>query len=186
MKLFLFFIYLLNYNKYIMHSLFKKYYIKEKKIENLHNKKFHLLLDNINNNNIIVSNNKNIINQKNEIDFILNKKIKVYIHLEQLFSKTNIYHVGITFKSINKSLRYDINGINIPISDFYNKNLITRTIFWDYSNKTLAEVEKYEESLNYKYFLGLYDCRHYVQDLTMWSTNKSSPVWKLGRLIKKN
>lgn len=185
MKLFLFFIYLLNYNKYIVHSLFKKHYIKEKKVENLHNKKFHLLLDNLNNKNII-SNNKNIIDQKNEIDFLLNKKIKVYIHLEQLFSKTNIYHVGITFKSINKSLRYDINGINIPISNFYNKNLITKTIFWGYSNKTLIEVEKYEENLNYKYFLGIHDCRHYVRDLTLWSTNECTPVWRLSKLVKKN
>jgi hypothetical protein len=181
MKFIVFFIYILNYNKYISHLLINKNHVKEKQIINLSNKKFHLLLDNLNNNN-----NNNNENENYEIDFLLNKKIKVYIHLEQLFSKTNIYHIGITFKSIKKSIRYDIHGINLSNTNLYSKNGITKTIFWDYSNKTLEEIENFEQSLNYRYFLGVYDCRHYVRELTSWSTGKSSPLWKLHRLVKKN
>ena len=36
--------------------------------------------------------------------FSLNKKIKVYIHIEELIKELNIYHIGISFKTILGSI----------------------------------------------------------------------------------
>lgn len=122
-------------------------------------------------------NNREILD--NEIDFTLNKKIKIYIHLEQLISNTNIYHIGITFKTLLYNVRFDIGTFerfNFNILKFDKK---TKKIFWDYSNKTLEEIIFYENNMEYKYFLGLYDCRHYVRNLTSWSCNNPTPIWQL-------
>ena len=148
-------------------------------------------LDNLNNieyMNLFMNNYQKTITHskflKNELLFLLNKKVKVYIHIEQLFTKTNIYHIGITFKSISRNVRYDIHGFNI--NNLYNLlsyNLYSKTIFWDYSYKTIKEIIDYEKNLDYRYILGIYDCRHYVKNLTKWACNNPTPIWKLYKLI---
>lgn len=121
----------------------------------------------------------------NELKFIFYKNTKVYIHIEQLITKTNIFHVGISFKNIRESIRYDLAGINIQYLRFANtdENIIKKTLFWDYSNKTLKEITEYESTLNNRYLLGIYDCRHYVRQLTNWSTSNPTPIWKLNKLV---
>jgi hypothetical protein len=116
---------------------------------------------------------------KNELDFTLNKKIKVYIHLEQLFSNTNIYHIGITFKSIFYKVRFDIGTFERFNFNILKTNRKTKKIFWGYTNKTLDNIIEYEKNMEYKYFLGVYDCRHYVRNLTEWSCYDPTPIWKL-------
>ena len=135
-----------------------------------------------------INNKKNIVtfdyentlkdlNIKNNIDFLLNKKTKVYIHLEQLIPYTNIYHIGISFKKVFKTIKYDLRWINIPL--IYNTKTNSYKLFWGYSNYTIDEIIEYENSLNFKYILGIYDCRHYVRNLTSWSSNNPTPIWKL-------
>tara|TARA_A100001015_G_scaffold320746_1_gene448303 strand:- start:4383 stop:4958 length:576 start_codon:yes stop_codon:yes gene_type:complete len=128
-----------------------------------------------------IENKKNKLN--NEFKFIINQRIKIFIHLEQLIYKTNIYHIGISFKSIFKTVRYDIGRFNISkiyfLNTYSNKKLKKKKIFWGYSNKSLNDIIDYEKSLNYSYFLGFNDCRHYVRNLTLWSTNNATPIWKL-------
>ena len=116
---------------------------------------------------------------QNEIDFLLNKKIKVYIHLEQLFSNTNIYHIGITYKTIFYKVRFDIGTFERFNFNILKNNRKTKNIFWDYTNKTLQDIIDYEKNMEYNYFLGIYDCRHYVRNLTYWSCNTSTPIWRL-------
>lgn len=118
----------------------------------------------------------------NELHFLFNKRTKVYLHLEQLFYKTNIYHIGISFHNIFNNVRYDIGLFDTSELGFLNKNRKEKTIFWDYSNKTLSSIIEYESSLEYKYILGLYDCRHYVRNLSLWATNNPAPVWNLYKL----
>lgn len=118
----------------------------------------------------------------NEIKFLLNRKTKVYLHLEQLFYKTNIYHIGISFHNIFNNVRYDIGLFDTGDLGILNKNRKEKIIFWDYSNKTLSSIIDYESSLEYKYVLGVYDCRHYVRNLSAWATNNPTPVWKLYKL----
>lgn len=138
------------------------------------------------NNNPIYIKNYNIQEKiSNELNFLFCKNTKVYIHIEQLITKTNIFHIGISFKNIKESIRYDLAGINIQYLRFANtdKNIIKKTLFWDYSNKTLKEISDYESTLNNRYLLGIYDCRHYVRELTNWTTNNPTPIWNLYKII---
>lgn len=135
-----------------------------------------------------ITNNISPLNLKNEILYLINRKTKVYIHIELLFPRTNIYHIGVTFKSIISNIRYDIRGINLDnlyyfFLDNLENELSSKTLFWAYSDKTLDEIIEYEKSIEHKYILGIYDCRHYVRNLTMWSSNKPTPIWKLIQLI---
>tara|TARA_B100000035_G_C20942134_1_gene528031 strand:+ start:397 stop:942 length:546 start_codon:yes stop_codon:yes gene_type:complete len=145
--------------------------------------------------NIILQNNINYdenINISEEIKYYLNKNLKVYIHLEKLIPKTNIYHIGISYCSIINSVRYDLHGYNL--SDYYkyldcltsynNNNNNEETLFWGYCYKSIDSIIEYEKKINNKYIIGIYDCRHYVSNLTQWSMNKSTPIWRLIYLLK--
>tara|TARA_B100001093_G_scaffold4427_1_gene4568 strand:- start:2564 stop:3145 length:582 start_codon:yes stop_codon:yes gene_type:complete len=122
----------------------------------------------------------------NEYKFVRNNITKVYINIEQIFDDLNIYHIGVTFKSIIRKISFDIIGIRLYDTGFMrNKNRLKKTLFWDYSSKTIDEVIEYEKNLKYRYIIGIYDCRHYVRNLTAWACNNPTPVWKLDRLVKK-
>ena len=134
--------------------------------------------------NIITFDYKNTIKDldiKNNIDFFLNKKTKIYIHLEQLIPYTNIYHIGVSFKKVFRSIRYDLRWIDIPL--VYNTKTKSYDLFWDYSDYNIDEIIKYEKNLKFNYILGIYDCRHYVRNLTLWSCNNPTPIWKLINYI---
>tara|TARA_B100000676_G_scaffold313165_2_gene391912 strand:- start:1643 stop:2134 length:492 start_codon:yes stop_codon:yes gene_type:complete len=66
----------------------------------------------------------------------------------------------------------------------YRKELDTKTILWGVTNKTWKEIGEFE--LEYlcarKYILGIYDCRHYTREFTLWSCNNATPVWNLNAL----
>lgn len=175
-----------NYKKSITTSKF----LNEIKISKVFNNKLCIFSKNLYNDFSLTNINNLILekitlkNAKNELLFLLNKNIKIYIHIEQLFYKTNIYHIGVSFKSLYREIRYDIRGYNIDnLYNLLSYNLYSKTIFWDYTNKTIEEIIVYEKNLDYKYILGIYDCRHYVKNLTKWSCDKPSPVWKLSKLI---
>lgn len=168
----------INYKKYI----FSKNLYNKIESNNLYNK----IKSKTKNERIINSNNekKNILKKiYNESLFLLNKRIKVYIHLDQLISRTNIYHIGISFSSILTSMRYDIIGIHL--NKFYssNNNTKSKTIFWGYSNKSISDIQRYEKNMNYTYILGIYDCRHYVRNITGWACNNPTPVWDLYKFF---
>ena len=175
-----------NYKKTITYSKF----LKEKQICQIFKNNYDIISTNfypffaLNNIKNLILKKPRSRNFKNELLYLLNKKVKVYIHIEQLFTNTNIYHVGITFKSIGGNIRYDIHGFNIDnIYNLLSHNLYSKTIFWDYSNKTIKQIIEYEKNLDYKYILGIYDCRHYVKNLTKWASDNPTPIWKLYKLI---
>ena len=58
----------------------------------------------INNVTDFISYNIKPRNIKNETLYLLDRKTKVYIHIELLIPRTNIYHIGVTFKSITSIL----------------------------------------------------------------------------------
>lgn len=65
---------------------------------------------------------------------------------------------------------------------FDTKNLYTKDIFWGITNKTLGEIIEYEDTLHKPYKLGIYDCRHYVNQFTEWCLDKPTPIWSLHKL----
>lgn len=182
-----------NYNKIITRSnlLKKEKIMKIFNYKNLNHDTNKILSINsifIHNITDFITTNIKPRNIKNETLYLINRKTKVYIHIELLFPRTNIYHIGVTFRSIGSNIRYDIRGINLDnIYSFFTENLenelYSKTLFWAYSDKNLEEIIEYEKSIEDKYILGIYDCRHYVRNLTMWACNKPTPVWKLIKLV---
>jgi hypothetical protein len=101
-----------------------------------------------------------------------------------------------------KTLRYNNNNdndnndntINVIVSNkqltfvdklyrFYiPENVPNKTIYWGETTKTLEEVEQFEKTLQKKYILGINDCRHYVNRISLWALNKRTPIWSLEKL----
>lgn len=137
---------------------------------------------------------------------------KVYINLEKVNSI--ITHTGITFENNNKNIRYDFRAFNnnddyttteksrknitlmfpnmnskfLDLKGFnefrddileYNNDILIGT-----TNYSIEEIINYEKTINKKYILGIYDCRHYVNNLCLWTLNISIPIWNLDKLIK--
>jgi hypothetical protein len=122
----------------------------------------------------------------------------VYIHIEKFNEKYNLLHIGISFNSLCKNIRYDYRSFNddhsyITENHILRKNIIEPLIFdtnityskkilWGISNKTFDEIILYEKTLHKKYILGIYDCRHYVRNFTTWCLDKPTPIWRLNKL----
>ena len=136
---------------------------------------------------------------------------KIYINIEK--PNPIITHAGITFENNNKKIRYDFRAFNnddnymtseesrknvtqmFPLLDSkffdfkgFNKfrNNITffsKEIFLGTTNYSLEEIILYEKTINKNYILGFYDCRHYVNELTLWCLNTSIPIWNLDSLL---
>ena len=62
------------------------------------------------------------------------------------------------------------------------ENVPNKTIYWGETTKTLEEVEQFEKTLQKKYILGINDCRHYVNRISLWALNKRTPIWSLEKL----
>jgi len=138
----------------------------------------------------------------------------VYLHMEKFNERFNLLHTGISFSDNYKTVRYDFRPfstggtyetktesridsealfptLNLP-QEFnehfrnHRQELETKTIKWDKTNKTWKEISDFEiESLCTKrYILGVYDCRHYTRDFTIWCCNNPTPVWNLDILWK--
>ena len=67
---------------------------------------------------------------------------------------------------------------------FDTENIYKKNILWGISNKTQDEIVEFERNvlINKRYKVGIYDCRHYVNQFTLWSLNKPTPIWKLINL----
>lgn len=136
---------------------------------------------------------------------------KVYINIEK--PNKIITHTGITFENNNNKIRYDFRAFNnnddYVTTEESRKNVTLMfpkidSKFFDYkgfneyrdnitffskeillgeTDYSLKEIIEYEKTINKNYILGLYDCRHYVNELTLWCLNKSIPIWNLNSLL---
>ena len=138
-----------------------------------------------------------------------NTKTQVHLHLERFNDDLNLYHIGISFKNNNSVLRYDyrpfcepnkcefktvnsvtsVKAVNKEVTlvdklyRFYiPENVPNKTIYWGETTKSLEDVEEFEKTLQKKYILGINDCRHYVNRISLWALNKRTPIWSLDKL----
>ena len=58
-------------------------------------------------------------------------------------------------------------------------------VFLGTTQKTFEEIETYSNEINKKYIFGFYDCRHYVDKMTVWSGVGHIPIWRLNNYFKK-
>ncbi len=78
----------------------------------------------------------------------------------------------------------NLNKENNDINDKKNEMFLTsKEIFWGTTNYSLQDIKDFEQTLHKKYIIGLYDCRHYVNEFSLWSLNKSSPIWDLHKFL---
>jgi len=130
-----------------------------------------------------------------EPSLIINQKIDVYIHIEKLYARIPIYHIGVSYFNGYKTVRYDYRPFNENGSyitnhtrnneTFKNNIIISKTIYWCQIDYPLEYIDLCEQEIvkQYpKYRLGINDCRHYANRLTLKTTNKPTPIWKLYRL----
>lgn len=128
-------------------------------------------------------------------NLIINHKTDVYIHIEKLYTRLPIYHIGLSFFNGYRTVRYDYrpfneNGSYITIdskeNDTFKNNIIhSKTIYWCQIDLPLNYIDKCEREIvdTYpKYRLGINDCRHYARRLTSKTTRKPTPVWKLYKI----
>tara|TARA_B100000902_G_C27148923_1_gene832670 strand:- start:76 stop:531 length:456 start_codon:yes stop_codon:yes gene_type:complete len=136
---------------------------------------------------------------------------KVYINIEK--PNSIITHTGITFENNNEKIRYDFrafnNNNNYMTTEKSRKNITLMfpkidARFFDYKgfnefrdnityfskelllgtcNYSLEKIINYEKTINKNYILGVNDCRHYVNHLTLWCLNISIPIWNLDSLL---
>ena len=73
----------------------------------------------------------------------------------------------------------------IKKKNYYNLKIIAAGSHFDKNHGySIKEIIEYEKTINKNYILGIYDCRHYVNNLCLWSLNKSIPIWNLDKLIE--
>jgi len=126
---------------------------------------------------------------------IINHKTDVYIHIEKLYTRLPIYHIGVSFFNGYRTVRYDYrpfndNGTYITIdkkeNDTFKNNIVhSKTIYWCQIDLPLNYIDKCERELVVcypKYRLGINDCRHYTRRLTSKITRKPTPVWNLYKI----
>jgi len=73
----------------------------------------------------------------------------------------------------------DYKGLGGEMEFLYSKEL-----YWGTSNYSIEEIVKLEKRLHKKYILGVYDCRHYADELCKISLNKGIPIWNLKSLLQ--
>ncbi len=137
----------------------------------------------------------NFVNFNFDPILIINHKTDVYIHIEKLYTRFPIYHIGVSFFNGYRTVRYDYrpfneNGSYITIdrkeNDTFKNNIIhSKTIYWCQIDYPLNYIDKCEREIvnSYpKYRLGINDCRHYARRLTSKTTRKPTSVWKLYKI----
>lgn len=50
--------------------------------------------------------------------------------------------------------------------------------------RTFDEIENYSNKINKKYIFCVYDCRHYVDKMTVWAGVGHIPIWRLSKYFE--
>ena len=97
----------------------------------------------------------------------------------------NIYYMfpDLSLDNTVLTLLEDYRDNLIYTNDDKNQ-LEKKNIIWGFTNFTQKEIIEYEKNklIYKKYKLGIYDCRHYVNDFSIWCLNKPTPIWRLNNL----
>jgi len=83
---------------------------------------------------------------------------------------------------INPVINKQVSLVDKIYRFYIPENVPNKTIFWGETTKSLDEVEQFEKTLQKKYILGINDCRHYVNRISLWALNKRTPIWSLEKL----
>ena len=62
--------------------------------------------------------------------------------------------------------------------------VIKKDVILGSTEKTFQEIETYSNFINKKYLFGLYDCRHYVDKMSIFCATGNIPIWNLNSYFK--
>ena len=81
----------------------------------------------------------------------------------------NLYH-----PEFNEQFRY-------ILENFFKSEpfVIKKDVIVGSTEKTFQEIETYSKSINKKYIFGIYDCRHYVDKMSVFCDTGNIPIWNL-------
>ena len=135
------------------------------------------------------------------VTMILIYALQVMLHLERFSARHNLLHVGVSFHSPVRSVRYDFRSFHddqsyetsdrlfVGYDDPTPGRYAVKTVAWGTTDKSFDEIAHFERRFlrSRRYILGVYDCRHFVRDMTEFATGTPTPVWRLNRLwMEKN
>lgn len=81
----------------------------------------------------------------------------------------------------------DFNKIYGHLLEKFFKNepfVIKKDVILGSTEKSFQEIENYSNSINTKYIFGVYDCRHYVDKMSIFCETGHIPIWRLNRYFK--
>lgn len=105
-----------------------------------------------------------------------------------LTNNININNFTFLFPGLTKYVKIDDNDYKLYRSQIKKTKKYSKNIYFGETNKTFDEIIDFEKKYlsKRKYFIGFFDCRHYVNDFTKWSLNKKIPIWNLKKLWNNN
>tara|TARA_Y100001980_G_C14541758_1_gene319879 strand:+ start:407 stop:874 length:468 start_codon:yes stop_codon:yes gene_type:complete len=131
-------------------------------------------------NDLIIHTGITFINNDREIryDFRAFNENRSYITTEE--SRKNITEMfpDLSDKKYKFFLKYKGLG-DIDNMEF----ILSKELYWGTSKYSIEEIIELEKGLNKKYILGVYDCRHYVNELSKLCLNRGIPIWNLKSLL---
>lgn len=74
------------------------------------------------------------------------------------------------------------NDIHNIYTIYSNVEYDSKEVYWGTSNFSIDELIEIENSLHKEYVLGIYDCRHYVNEICKIALDKEIPIWNLKSL----
>tara|TARA_B100002052_G_scaffold273264_1_gene275559 strand:- start:401 stop:874 length:474 start_codon:yes stop_codon:yes gene_type:complete len=130
-------------------------------------------------NNFIIHSGITLKNSERKIRYDFRAFNKNNTYITNKYTRQNVNHMfPDLFDTKSK------HAISIDYNYIYNKITYTsKEIYWGTSNFSIEELIKIENNLDKNYLLGIYDCRHYVNEFCKIALDKEIPIWNLNSLI---
>lgn len=103
-----------------------------------------------------------------------NTCITSHIHNENGKNLIQLYP-NIYDPKFNEYCRYLLEGFLTNEPYVIKKNVVLGS-----TEKTFKEIEIYSNLINTKYIFGIYDCRHYVNKMSIFCGTGNIRIWRLG------
>jgi hypothetical protein len=132
-------------------------------------------------NNFIIHSGITLKNSERQIRYDFRAFNKNNTYITNKYTRQNVNHM---FPNLFDTKSKHPIAIAIDYNYIYNKiKYKSKEVYWGTSNFSIEELIKIENNLDKNYLLGIYDCRHYVNEFCKIALDKEIPIWNLNSLI---